>query len=173
MGKTKRRDTMDTPKRRDNQAVRDEIDDLFTKTFLLSLRLEKICNKVLKKDQLTIKQFLLIASIESFKEPPSIKELADMVSTSHQNVKEMATRLEKRGFVTMERDSKDKRVLRLRTTDKNTEYWASRLEEHENLIFALFDPFSDEEIHSFDVLVNRFLNHLAKNFEDYHRGCNE
>jgi DNA-binding MarR family transcriptional regulator len=150
--------------RRENQEVRDEIDDVFTKIFLLSLRLENIGNKTLKKDQLTIKQFLLIASIESFDEPPSIREVADMVSTSHQNVKEIADRLEKRGFIKIERDEKDKRILRLKTTKKNARYWASRLDEHEDLIFDLFNPFTDREIHTFNVLINKFLDHLEENF---------
>ena len=157
---------MDTTNRREDQVIRDEIDDLFTKTFLLNLRLERICNKVLKKDQLTIKQFLLIASIQSFEEPPSIKEVADMASTSHQNVKEIADRLEKRGFIKIEQDEKDKRILRLKTTEKNAQYWASRLEEHEDVIFALFDPFTDKEIHTFDILINKFLDHLEDNFTD-------
>jgi DNA-binding MarR family transcriptional regulator len=150
--------------RRDNQKVRDEIDDVFTKIFLLSLRLENIGNKTLKKDQLTIKQFLLIASIESFDEPPSINEVANMVSTSHQNVKEIADRLEKRGFIKIERDEKDKRILRLKTTEKNARYWASRLEEHEDVIFSMFNPLTDREIHTFKILINKFLNHLEENF---------
>jgi DNA-binding MarR family transcriptional regulator len=150
--------------KRENQEVRDEIDDVFTKIFLLSLKMENIGNKTLKKDQLTIKQFLLIASIESFDEPPSIKDVANMVSTSHQNVKEIADRLEKMGFIRIERDQKDKRILRLKTTEKNARYWASRLDEHEDVIFALFDPFTDKEIHTFKVLINKFLDHLEENF---------
>jgi DNA-binding MarR family transcriptional regulator len=150
--------------RRDNQKVRDEIDDVFTKIFLLSLKLENIGNTTLKKDQLTIKQFLLIASIESFDEPPSIKEVANMVSTSHQNVKEIADRLEKIGFIRIVRDKKDKRILRLETTKKNAQYWAYRLDEHEDLIFAMFNPFTDKEIHTFKVLINKFLTHLENNF---------
>ena len=155
---------MEKINRRDNQKVRDEIDDVFTKIFLLSLRLENIGNRTLKKDQLTIKQFLLIASIESFDKPPSIKEVADMVSTSHQNVKEIADRLERRGFIKIERDKKDKRILRLKTTEKNARYWESRLDEHEDVIFSLFNPFTDKEIHAFKVLINKFLVHLEDNF---------
>jgi DNA-binding MarR family transcriptional regulator len=157
---------MEKINRRDNKEVIDDIDDVFTKIFLLSLKMENIGNKALKKDQLTIKQFLLIASIESFEHPPSIKEVADMVSTSHQNVKEIADRLEKRGFIKIEKDEKDKRILRLKTTEKNAQYWASRLDEHEDVIFALFNPFSDEEIRTFKVLINKFLNHLEENFYD-------
>ena len=157
---------MEKINRRDNQKVRDDIDDVFTKIFLLSLKMENIGNKTLKKDQLTIKQFLLIASIESFDEPPSIKEVAERVSTSHQNIKEIADRLEKRGFIKIEKDEKDKRILRLKTTEKNAQYWASRLDEHEDVIFALFNPFSDEEIYTFKVLINKFLNHLEENFYD-------
>lgn len=149
--------------REQNEEVRNEIDDLFTKIFLLSRRLEHISNRALKKDQLTIKQFLLIAAIESFDEPPSISQLSHKITTSHQNVKEIADRLQARGFVNIVKDEKDKRVLRLSNTKMNWEYWESRLVEHERLIFGLFDPFSDEEVHQFDQLVNRFLEN-TENF---------
>ena len=149
---------------RENQDVRDEIDNLFTNIFLLSLKLENISNRTLQKDNLTIKQFLLIASIESFDHSPSIKEVAEKVSTTHQSVKEIAERLERRGFIKMEKDPNDKRILRLKTSEKNWEYWESRLGEHENVIFKLFDPFSDAEIHQFNEFVDRFVNHLRSNF---------
>lgn len=144
--------------REQNPILIKEIDDLFTKIFLLSRRLEDISNRALKKDQLTIKQFLMIAAIESFDGPPSISQVAHRITTSHQNVREMADRLAIRGFVNIEKDPKDKRIYRLRTTEKNWEYWDSRQEEHSRVIFDLFKPFSDEEIHEFDVLVNRFLD---------------
>jgi len=152
--------------REQNEVLTNEIDDLFTKIFLLSRRLEYISNRTLKKDQLTIKQFLLIAAIESFDEPPSISQLSYKITTSHQNVKEIANRLEARGFIKIERDHKDKRVLRLSNTKKNWDYWESRLEEHARLIYGLFQSFTDEEIHNFDVLVNTFLNNTEKFLEE-------
>ncbi len=152
--------------REQNEVVRKDIDDIFTKIFLLSRRLEHISNKILKKDQLTIKQFLLIAAIESFAEPPSISQLTEKITTSHQNVKEIADRLVARGFVRIERDKKDKRILRLTNTRKNWEYWESRLEEHERVIFALFKPLTDDDIHTLYLLVNLLLDNTDKVLED-------
>ncbi len=152
--------------RRENKKVRDEIDHLFTNIFLQSLKLESISNRALKKDELTIKQFLLIASIESFDHAPSIKEVSKKTSTSHQSVKETATRLQSRGFVSIEKDEDDKRVLRLRTTQKNWDYWESRLEEHEYLIFKIFEIYSDKEIQQFNGFVQRLVDHLQNNFNE-------
>lgn len=152
--------------RRENRKVYDEIDSLFTNIFLQSLKLESISNKTLKKDDLTIKQFLLIAAIGSFEHPPSIKEVARKTSTSHQSVKETATRLEKREFVSIEKDEDDKRVLRLRTTRKNWDYWESRLDEHEKLIFKIFEIYSDEEIFIFNEFIKRMIDHLQNDFNE-------
>ena len=151
--------------RSEDQVVREEIDSLFTNIFLLSLKLENISNRILQKDDLTIKQFLLIAAIDSFEAPPSIKEVAEKTSTTHQSVKEIANRLDRRGFILIEKDPNDKRILRLSTTQKNWDYWESRLSEHENLIFKMFEPFSDDEIHHFNEYVNRFVGHLQLNFK--------
>ncbi|MBY8998651.1 MAG: hypothetical protein KGD60_13055, partial [Candidatus Thorarchaeota archaeon] len=59
--------------------------DAFAMVFLLSQRFEYITNKVLEPDGLTTKQFLTIAVIErGFDPPPSISQVGDYLSTSHQ-----------------------------------------------------------------------------------------
>ncbi len=44
------------------------------------------------------------------------------MGTSHQNAKQIAIKLEKKEFLVVNKDIKDKRVLRLTPTDKIREY---------------------------------------------------
>ena len=68
--------------------------------------------------EITWKQFFAIICINLCKEPPTLNELSDVMGSSHQNVKQILLKLEKKGFVVAEPDEKDKRKQRIFVTDK-------------------------------------------------------
>lgn len=139
--------------------VRELIFDLYGKIFLLARRMEYIADKELAKDRLTTKQFLMIAVVEKlFSEPPSIKEVADALGSTHQNIKQMAIQLERRGFLRIERDQRDRRVLRLKVTEKNRAYWDSRAEEHEAFILRIFSDLDEEGVRTLHAQAMRLLD---------------
>ncbi len=138
--------------------VKNLIFELYGNIFLLGRRLEYIVDKELAKDNLTAKQFLMIAVIEKmFEEPPSIKEVADALGSTHQNIKQMANQLERRGFIEIERDENDRRVLRLKVTEKNREYWDSRATDHERFILEIFSGLDDDGVRSLHTQTMRLL----------------
>ena len=55
------------------------------------------------------KQFFAIICINLCKEPPTLKELSDILGSSHQNVKQILLKLEKKGFISFMPDENDKR----------------------------------------------------------------
>lgn len=59
--------------------------------------------------EITWKQFFAIICINICKENPTINELAEVMGSSHQNVKQILLKLESKEFVTMIPDEKDKR----------------------------------------------------------------
>jgi DNA-binding MarR family transcriptional regulator len=67
--------------------------------------------------EITWKQFFAIICINLCKEPPTLNDLSDIMGSSHQNVKQILIKLEKKGFVTMIPDEKDKRKQRILITD--------------------------------------------------------
>jgi DNA-binding MarR family transcriptional regulator len=138
--------------------VKNLIFELYGNIFLLGRRLEYIVDKELAKDNLTTKQFLMIAVIEKmFDKPPSIKEVADALGSTHQNIKQMANQLERRGFLRIERDDRDRRVLRLKVTDKNRAYWDSRAEEHERFILEIFSGLDEDGVRTLHTETMRLL----------------
>ena len=68
--------------------------------------------------EITWKQFFAIICINLCKEPPTLNELSDVMGSSHQNVKQILLKLEKKGFVSAIPDEKDKRKQRIFVTDK-------------------------------------------------------
>ena len=78
--------------------------------------------------EITWKQFFAIICINLCREAPTINELSDVMGSSHQNVKQILLRLEKKGFVSTIVDKKDKRKQRIIVTDAARTF----LEENDN-----------------------------------------
>ncbi|MFX0108299.1 MAG: MarR family winged helix-turn-helix transcriptional regulator [Candidatus Hodarchaeota archaeon] len=132
--------------------------DSFGYLFILSRRFEYITDKILRKDGLTTKQLLVLIGIgHGFADPPSVSQVAELLSTSHQNVKAIANNLEKQGFVKMVRDEKDKRKWLLTLTPKNQEYWDSRFPEHSAAMFSLFKCLNPNEVQQLHRLILKLI----------------
>ncbi|MBP5660525.1 MAG: MarR family transcriptional regulator [Lachnospiraceae bacterium] len=78
--------------------------------------------------EITWKQFFAIICINLCKEPPTINELSDVMGSSHQNVKQILLRLEKKGFIATITDERDKRKQRIIVTDAARAF----MEENDN-----------------------------------------
>ena len=98
-----------------------EFGDMPPQAFLLGLlsafdnRYQAAADVYLK--EITWKQFFAIICINLCKEAPTINELSDVMGSSHQNVKQILLRLEKKGFIATYEDEKDKRKQRIYVTD--------------------------------------------------------
>jgi DNA-binding MarR family transcriptional regulator len=126
--------------------------EAFERLLILSHQVEVSMDRLLRQDQLTAKQFQMIATIEKkFTSPPSIMDVAQEIGTSHQNIKQLALQLEKRGYLEILRDETDRRVLRLRLTEKNAEYWKSKAPEHLRFMMGLFTSLDDRELEGFNA----------------------
>lgn len=101
--------------------VLDGMDDkmfVFGSLFVTANLLETLLDRAFAPYGITVKQWLLLITITSlFAEPPTVKQVAGAMGTSHQNVKQVALNLEKRGFLRLVKDVKDARVTRLVTTE--------------------------------------------------------
>lgn len=84
--------------------------------FSLSNRIQTIGDKEL--EDITIKQQFLMIALELFDEPPTLKEMGDLIGCSYQNVKRMATQLAHSGYLILQNDKKDKRKIRLVSSGK-------------------------------------------------------
>jgi DNA-binding MarR family transcriptional regulator len=131
--------------------------------FLIQQRWNYYIGKKLADDKITTKQWLMMIIIENaFNHDPSMQDVADAMSTTHQNVKQLAVRLETRGFLKIERDPENRRILRLKTTDESRKYWEERSPEDLKSIAAIFNGMNDDEMRSlFEVMIK--LENLSGN----------
>ncbi len=123
--------------------------------FLIEQRWRYVVEKEMEPDGITAKQWLMaIVVANGFKTPPSIQEVADAMSTTHQNVKQIADGMEKRGFMRLWRDEKNKRIIRMQVTDKCLALFKGREEKDVQSIFSIFENLTDEELASlFNIIA--------------------
>ncbi|MGO5072933.1 MarR family winged helix-turn-helix transcriptional regulator [Clostridium sporogenes] len=146
----------------DNTKEMDNIDKryhIFGMLFLLSNKLETLGNNFL--GELTTKQwFFMLILMNFFKEPPTLSELALEMGTSHQNAKQIAIKLEKKEFLVVNKDIKDKRVLRLTPTDKIREYVKLREDKDHFFIEKFFNVLTKEEVKSIYESFTKLLDNI-------------
>jgi DNA-binding MarR family transcriptional regulator len=99
-----------------------------------------------------------------FKEPPNLYNLGEAMGTSYQNVKEISKRLHEKGLIIMERDSKDKRNIRVSLTKKCHKLWESRFLKDKEFFEKLFTNFNEKEITIFLDYLTRMVKTI-KNIE--------
>ncbi|MFW6364035.1 MAG: MarR family winged helix-turn-helix transcriptional regulator [Spirochaeta sp.] len=127
----------------DPQAERNE---LFARLFATTNHLQTIGDRHL--DRVTTKQWFLIACVGRFEpEQPSLSDLVPVVGSSRQNIKQLALKLEQRGFLKINKDPQDNRILRLSQTDYCRSYWTERRTEDQDFLNRLFSGISIESIH--------------------------
>ena len=96
--------------------------------------------------EITWKQFFAIICVNLCKEPPTLNDLSDVMGSSHQNVKQILLKLEKKGFVTLEPDEKDKRKQRILITDQCREFCDKNDEQSRRIISRIFAGVEEDDL---------------------------
>ena len=116
--------------------------------------------------EISWKQFFAIICISMCKEPPTVKELAQIMGSSHQNVKQILLKLEKKGFVAITADEHDKRKQRIRLTDYCHGFTAKNAEMSNRFMQMMFAGVSEEQLQITIGTILQIENNLKENLSD-------
>ena len=108
------------------------------------------------------KQFFAVICINMCKEKPTVKELAEIMGSSHQNVKQILLKLEKKGFVQITTDEKDKRKQRIELTDYCREFCAKNEGMTDLVIGKMFEGVSPEQLQVTIQTIMQIEDNLKK-----------
>ncbi len=118
--------------------------------FLLGLlsafenRFQAVADSVMR--EISWKQFFAIICINMCKEKPTVKELAEIMGSSHQNVKQILLKLENKGFVTISLDENDKRKQRIELTEYCKKFCEKNDEMTTRITKKMFEGVSEEQL---------------------------
>jgi len=120
---------------------------LFGALFIVANRLQVLGDRLLEENKLTMKQWLLAVAVEKlFDHDPSVSETASIIGSSRQNVKQLALKLEKRGFMIILEDPLDKRIQRLKVDQSFHDYWSLREDKDEIFLDQVFENIDHEKL---------------------------
>lgn len=117
---------------------------VYANTFLVANRLQAVMDVEL--EEITSKQWLAIIMLGAFEEPPTLKQMAQMCSVSHQNTKQIMLKLHQKGYVDIVKDEKDGRAMRIMPLPKIQELNVKYDERSKRFIEEMFSDLTEEEI---------------------------
>ena len=120
---------------------------LFGSVFVVANRMDTLLQRELNRFDITTKQWFLTVIIDNmFDKPPTMKEVAKEMGSSHQNVKQVALKLEQKGLMILEKDKRDARATRLKLTEDSYDFWEKIREEGTAFTQTLFKDIDKEEL---------------------------
>ena len=134
--------------------------------FLLGLlsafenRFQAMADSAMK--EISWKQFFAIICINLCKTPPTVKELAEIMGSSHQNVKQILLKLEKKGFVNVVLDERDKRKQRIELTEYCMEFCKKNNEVRSQIIMNMFEGVSQEQLQATIATIIQIENNIKE-----------
>ena len=107
-------------------------------------RFQTCADNVMK--EISWKQFFAIICISFCKEPPTINDLAEILGSSHQNVKQILLKLEKKGFIKFQEDKQDKRKQRIVVTKACLKFCDKNNETSSQIMQKMFEGIPEKDI---------------------------
>ena len=117
-------------------------------------------------EEISWKQFFAIICINMYNGKPTVKELAEIMGSSHQNGKQILIKLEKKGFVSIATDETDKRKQRIELTEYCREFCERNDEMSMNIMKTMFSGISEEQLQATIKTIIQIENNL-KEIEKY------
>lgn len=136
---------------------------VFGAVLIAANRIDALLERELNRFDMTTKQWFLCIILDNlFDTPPTIKEVAKEMGSSHQNVKQVALKLAQKGLLTMVKDPNDARTTRLQLTEQS--YNLREMISRNGIAFnqEVFKDIQKEELCAVRVVLTKMLNNLAE-----------
>lgn len=117
----------------------------FRLVLALAQQLRTLMDRQLGASGVTTQQAALLTVVDMLGRP-ALTEAARALAMTHQNVKQLATALERKGFLEIVPDDNDARSKRLVTTRRHKAFWGRRNATDHASVAEWFAGMSDEEV---------------------------
>lgn len=112
-------------------------------------------------EEFSAKQWYLLCYVDGFGErPPTLTELAAEMGTSHQNTKQMVSKLVRKGFLRLEQDASDRRKTRVCLTEQVQPFWDRYLNIQDGYVRQLCAGIPPDELAVSLSTLERLIGNL-------------
>jgi DNA-binding MarR family transcriptional regulator len=133
---------------------------VFRMVIRLGQSLRYLMDQRLQPAGLTSQQATLLFIIQS-RGSPSLSEAAAAFGVTHQNIKQLASSLERKGFLRIVPDERDARIKRLVTTTQHESFWRERNQADFEAVAEWLKDLSLEEARQLTSLLGRAADSAA------------
>ena len=112
-------------------------------------------------EEITWKQFFAIICINLCRESPTINELSEVMGSSHQNVKQILNKLEKKGYIQIDSDEEDRRKQRILLTDKTRGFCKEHDEGSKAVVGKIFEGIEPKQV----AITIKTIMQMERNLE--------
>ena len=98
-------------------------------------------------DDISWKQIYLLTSISLFEENPTIRDIANLTGTTHQNAAQILSKLKEKDYISFKTDDVDQRKRRVFLTEKGTQFCMIQEPSVDMKMKQLFSRINPEELH--------------------------
>jgi len=123
-------------------------------------RFQAMADNMMK--EISWKQFFAIICINMCKEAPTIRELSEVLGSSHQNVKQILLKLESKGFVEFKEDAEDKRKQRIVLTKKCRKFCEKNNEMSIQIMAKMFEGVPERDIKTTIKTITKIEKNLTE-----------
>ena len=127
---------------------------------LVAQELRTLMDQLLREDGLTTQQAAMITIVDLLGSP-SLSQAAAAFGTTHQNARQLADALERKGFLRISTDEADARVRRLSTTTQSQSYWRDRSAADQQQVLDWFSDLTPAEAQTLFGLLAK-VEHRAR-----------
>ncbi len=137
-----------------------QVKAIFSTLFIAENKLQTIFDN--NVPDITLKQFMLLTMVRQSKEQLTFTQCGKLLGCSRQNIKKLASALERKGFVQIVRNENDVRAASVLPTEKIEDYFENVFSGYIKILHSLFEDYSDEEILHFFQLLMRLYPSIEK-----------
>ena len=135
---------------------------LFASFFVVQNRLQTLCEKV--QTEISMRQWHLLAMTQVCEKPRTLTNIGELMGCSRQNVKNLATALERKGFINFVYGANNS--VQIEITEKANKYLMSMCAQQNEILANLFTFLSEKETNKFFFFFFKLLDGLEK-VEEY------
>lgn len=112
--------------------------------------------------EISWKQFFAVICTDLCREPPTLKELAEIMGCSHQNAKQILLKLQKKGFVELKTDEQDRRKQRILLTDPCRRFCQENQEMTGKIMDSMFSGIPEADLQTAIRTILAIENNLKE-----------
>lgn len=117
---------------------------IFSTLFILGNKLQTIFDNHIP--EISLKQFMLLTMVRQAEKSLTFTQLGQLLGCSRQNIKKLASILEKKGYVTIRKSEADSRALSICPTLKLNDFFENVFATYRKELGYLFEVYTEEEV---------------------------